>query len=609
MDSSYWFSVLDLGLVIGLALAVGIVAERFRIPDVSAFLLTGLFLGPHFLGVISEHDIHFFEPIARVAMALVLFEIGCHFTIRRVRTHFRRISRISLCELATTACAVGLGLLLLPSVELRLALMLAFLALETAPATTMLVLQETDSEGPVTDTAVFLIVLNNLACLIGFELLLTALISLATPATGFSELGKELLLLCRDVLGAMTVGTLAGLTVAYFARLVDKEHWFALLIAVVVATLGVASLFELPYLLTFFAMGATVANATEEAGSLVTEVKHLTTLLCVLFFATHGAEMDISALVQSGIIGVAYLVLRPLGKYVGVRLGAHLVGADQNVRRWLGLVLFAHAGTALAMVSMAAQRTAGVPGLEEVAAQAKTIILGTIIVFELVGPLLIRFAVVQAGEVPVARAIRHVTTGPVDELRSLSQRILETVGLRKQVVAAATLPVKELMRRTFRKLPLSASFDDIVKALQESHQDTFPVVDSQDRLVGLIRYDDLRDVLFDPTLGELVRADDLAVPAPLILRPDTPLREIWNKLSQAKDDVVPVVNEEGVLVGVLRPRDVFRLVLEAGQEQGASPSETVQAVEHTAVAGQTGDEPEAQKSEAQESPPSESDNA
>lgn len=579
MDHSPWLTILDIGLILGIALIIGILAETVRIPDVTAFLVTGLALGPHGLKLLSVEDIHLFEPLARAAMALVVFEIGCQFNVRRIRPRIRRICTMSAADILVTATLVAIGVAILAGVDYRVAIMLGILAIETAPATTMLVLQEAESEGPVSEAAVSLLVFNNLACLFFFELVLTGFLFLRGADATSSSLSLELLLFLRDVLGSVLLGVAAAFVLTYLVRLVDKHHWFGLLVAVTVATLGFAAHYEIPYLLTFLAMGATVTNLIDEAGALVTEVKHLTGLLCVIFFVTHGAEMDPGALLRAGGLGVAYIALRAAGKYTGARLGARLAGGDSNLRNWLGFVLLAQAGTSLVLVAIAAERTAGVPELEPVVATAKTVILGAVVVFELAGPLLIRFAVVRAGEVPVAHAIRHVTTSPVDELRALTRKVLELLGLRKRTILAADIPVHELMRRTFYKLSVSASFDDIVRALQESHQDTFPVVDNQNRLIGLIRYDDLKDVLFDPALGELVRADDLAVTAPLVLRPDTRLRDIWTRLSNVKDDVIPVVNEEGVLVGILRPRDVFRLVLQAGQDEGVGAAETVRAVE------------------------------
>ena len=584
MEHIPWLTVLDLGLLLAVALAAGIILERLRVPHVTAYLLTGLALGPWGLRLLDHHDIAAFDPLGKAAMALVLFEMGCHFTLERVRATLARVMRLSLGEILTTAFIVFTGLMIVTG-AFATAAMLGILAVATAPATTVLVLQEADSEGPVTEYTISLVVFNNLACLLLFEVLLTGLLFWAgqegTAAAGGAAALVELLLFVRDILGSLALGVGVALLLTYTTALLDRSHWFVLVVAATVTTLALCEYFHMPYLLTFLAMGATVANATDEAAPLVAEIKHLTGLLCVVFFTTHGAEMDPGALLAAGTLGVAYVVLRLAGKYAGIWAASRWAGTDPHTGRWLGFTLLAQAGTALVLSSIAAQRCAEFPALAEHAAQVKTVILGTVVVFELIGPLLIRWAVVQAGEVPVAHAIRHVTTTPVEELTYMSRRILEALGLRKRQIAAADVPVKELMRKTFDAVPVSATFDDIVHLLQKSHQNTFPVVDDQQRLVGIIRYTDLRDVLFDPELGSLVRADDIALPPPLALEPDEKLRDIWAKIGQVHDDAIPVVSN-GNLIGILRPRDVFRLVVRAGQDQGASVASTVRAVERHA---------------------------
>ena len=578
MEGIPWLTVLDLGLLLSIALAAGILLERVRIPHVTAFLLTGLALGPWGLGVLGHEDIVLFEPLGKAAMALVLFEMGCMFTLERIRANLDKVSRLSVGEITASAVTVFGGVLLL-GYSLSIALMLGILAVATAPATTVLVLQEADSEGPVTDYTVSLVVFNNLACLILFELVLAGLLFWWGGAdSAGSGVLWELVLFARDLAGSLLLGVAAGLLLTYVSALLDRSHWFVLLVAATVITLAISEHFHMPFLLTFLAMGATVANATEESTALVAEIKHLTGLLCVVFFTTHGAEMDPGALARAGLLGGAYVVLRLAGKYAGVWLASRWAGTDPHVGRWLGFTLLAQAGTALVLSSIAAERCAGVPGLEAYCQQVKTVILGTVVVFELIGPLLIRWAVLQAGEVPVAHAIRHVTTTPVEELTYMSRRILEALGLRKRQIAAADVPVKELMRKTFDAIPVTATFDEVVHLLEKSHQNTFPVVDANNHLVGIIRYTDLRDVLFDPELGSLVRADDIALPPVMALDPEERLKDIWGRIGAVHDDTIPVV-KDGVLVGVLRPRDVFRLVVKAGKDTTGSAGSGVRAVE------------------------------
>jgi Kef-type K+ transport system membrane component KefB len=167
------------------------------LPRVTAYILVGLALGPHtpLLGFaewcaaqvgcsislagnhVPEEHLAYLEPVGNFAIALVLFNMGCHFPLSRFRRITKRLLPISFGEMAVTMILVTCGLYLLgvfsseSGVNWQLAVLLGALALATAPATTVLVLKETRSEGPVTEFTTGLVVLNNLTSVIVFELL------------------------------------------------------------------------------------------------------------------------------------------------------------------------------------------------------------------------------------------------------------------------------------------------------------------------------------------------------------------------------------------------------------------------------------------------------
>ena len=161
--------VLSLGLFLIAALVAGQIAYWIRLPRVTAYLLTGLVLGPHALAVVPERHLPLFHPLGEMAMALVLFNMGCHFSLSFFRRILRRALRLSVGELTATFLLVTCGLLLVGQAW-PIAVLLGVLALATAPATTILVLDESDSEGPLTEYVFALVALNNFAAVILFEL-------------------------------------------------------------------------------------------------------------------------------------------------------------------------------------------------------------------------------------------------------------------------------------------------------------------------------------------------------------------------------------------------------------------------------------------------------
>jgi Kef-type K+ transport system membrane component KefB len=558
--------LVTLGLLLVAALLGGRLAEYLRLPKVTAYLLAGMLVGPGILHCVREEHLHLLEPLTSLAISLVLFNLGCHFPMARVRRILRRVLRLSLGELIATFLLVLVGLSLLgPLVGARweIALLLAALAVATAPATTILVLKENESEGPVTEYASSLVALNNLAAIVLFELFFLAIHffggQLSVPVS------TEVRLLFQDLAGSVLLGVAGGLIVSFTYPQVTAGHRLVLLLGIITLLLGLCELGQMPYLLTFLAMGITVANSSDQTRQALAELDRLTGLLCVVFFVTHGAQLRPDALLTAGLIGVGYIVLRFSGKCFGLRLAATVGREERAVRTWLGPSMVAHAGIAIALSAIAVERTeAGDPALHRLFVDVHTVILGAAVVFEIVGPILIRLAVLRAGEVPLAHAIHHTSFGPLDQLQTMWNRLLIAAGRDPWAGRAREdLTVGELMRKNVVGLPQEADFHEVVAHIEHSHDNTYPVVNRRGELAGVIRYRELSNALFDPALNALVRAADVTTPAGWVLHPKESVLRAYELFQATKDDCLPVVtrNEPCRLVGLVRRRDVLRLLI------------------------------------------------
>ncbi len=554
--------MLTLGVLMLAALLAGLAGSYFRLPKVTSFLLIGVALGP----LISHEHIEQIKPLTKLAIALVLFNLGCHFPLAQVRRIMRRVCRLSAGELGATFLLVALGMLLLGA-SWEVALLLGVLALATAPATTILVLKETESEGSVTEYTNALVAVNNLVSIVLFELLFLAIVfrhgQLETPLAQLGRLGQNLA-------GSVALGIAAGLAVSYAFGVVAESRRLALLVGVITLVLGVSLITEVPYLLVFLSMGATVANSSYQTRQVLAELDRLTGLLCVVFFVTHGAELELGKLREAGLIGIGYLLLRFCGKYFGIRWACRGKHEEPAVRNWLGTALVAQAGAAIALAGIAVDNTRGMSGiLPALCADVQTIILGTVVVFEIAGPLLIRNAVLRAGEVPLAHAVRHPGASLLDQARTVCNRLLMAFGFNPwRNRSGADLTVKDIMRMNVQTVPHTATFDEFVECIEHSRDNTFPVVDSAGELVGVIRYRELSHALFDRDLGSLVRAADLTTPASRVLYPEEPIARASAMFAASKDDCIPVIDagQPLRLLGVVHRRDVVRLLIRDRKE-------------------------------------------
>ncbi len=546
-------NLLALGLMLFVALAFGAMGTFARLPKVTSYLLAGVAVGPFVLNWVSIGSTHAFEPLTEMAISLVLFQLGTYFQLRRVSRIFRRVLHYSFWEMAVTFFLVTLGTWLVgPSWEI--ALLLGALALATAPATTVLVFKELESEGPITEHAHAMVALNNLTSIVLFELLFVGIHffhgKLEYPVA------VELRHLARDLLGSAVLGILAGLWVSFFIGITSKNFRLMLFLSTTILVLGICHALNVPYLLTFLAMGTMVANSSYHGRQLIADSGRTVGFLCIIFFVTHGVELDLEAFTQVGLLGVTYLILRGVGKYVGVYLGGRRYqGEEPTVQRWMGLTLWSQAGAAIALAAIAVERD---PALGH---PIQTIVLGTVVVFEIVGPLLIRAAAIHGGEVPLAHAVVHTSFDLPDQLRRIGNGILIGLGRNPwKDRPQEELTANELMRKNIRPIRHNVTFDEVVQVIEHSHDNLFPVVGDEEKLVGVIRYRDLSSALFDPALGNLVRAADLTTAAWYTFYPETPIVEIQDRFNLTKDDCIPVVEskESGRFLGIVRRRDLMR---------------------------------------------------
>lgn len=555
-----------LGLLLGACLAAGVFADLLHLPKVTAYLLVGLLVGPSLLDWVPHEHVPDLEPLLKLAMALVLFNLGCDFTFSKVRRIAKHCLAISAVEILATFGLVTFGLLAFGASP-SMAILLGCLAVATAPATTILVLKEFRSEGPITESTGFLVALNNLACILMFEFgFLIVQMFRGDSETSFVF---EVSAVLRDVLGSVVLGVIGGLTISYGCGFLNTKRWLVLLVATVTFLLGVDESLNVPYMLTFLVMGVTVANTSDYKSQIVDELNHISGLLAVLFFAVHGTELDAKAFLSAGVLGGVYIVFRMLGKYAGVYFAAKWTRQSAEVRNWLGGCLFAQAGAAIALSTIAVQRD------PELGGPIQAIILGSVVLFEIIGPLFIRKSLIETGEVPLAQAIRHNNRTPLEQVRALGDRFRSAVQTRDTnsspdlaEALGSRVKISDLIRKT-KGIHQSANFDDVIDHIEHSHDNTYPVVDDKMGVVGVIRYPLLSDVMFDHSASSLVRAEDLVSESDTVLHPDDPVSRAFEIFQAETDDCIPVVTraQPMELLGVVRRSDLMHALITQRRKQ------------------------------------------
>jgi len=540
-----------LGLSLVVSLAVGYLIHYLHVPKVTGYLLVGVALGPFGLGIVSHEDVQQLRFLSEVALGLIVFSIGGEFQLSRFRKMGGQILTISFFEISLTFLAV-MTLAVWLGKSFSIALLLGVIAIATAPAATALVLREFDSEGPVTNHILILVGLNNLLCLVLFRLVFP-LVKTASTSGGFSVL-STILWPCSSIMGALIIGFCLGMIVILGENRLQKKHeLLTLILATVVLGIAIGCYFHLSPLLINLALGSTVANLCRDHKNVMDLVKAIDLPFYILFFIVAGASLHLDLIPSGGWLGMAYVAGRAVGKLLGMYLGALRVRASESVRHYGGLGMLAQAGIAIGLCFIVAEEDP-VNG-----AVITSTVLSSVVLFELLGPIMLRWALLKSGEVKLINIIYK--KGPFSFREFVATRIRQLFGLfpRRVLEGKEALMVKHVMRAQVETVHEDAPFDQILKFIEHSRYNQFPVVNSNGDFVGLIAFQEIRDSLYDETIRHLIIAKDLVIPARVTVAAETPLEKALEKFSLAAVDFIPVVdsNDQNHLVGILRQQDVL----------------------------------------------------
>jgi len=381
--------LMTLGGLFLLGLAADILGTHTPLPRVTILLLAGLAIGPSGFDLLPDFTETWFPLLTDIALTMIGFLLGQKLTLPTFRELGRPVLSMSIGEVVMTALLIFLVLTLL-GVPPILALLLAGIAPATDPAATVDVAHELDAKGRFTDTLMGIVAVDDVWGLLMFSILL----AIAEASTGQSGVGEVFASGAWDIGGALSLGLVLGLPMAYLTgRIRPGEPTQAEALGLVLLCAGLAVWLDVSYILAAMVMGAVVANLAKHHERPFHTIEGIEWPFLILFFLLAGAALHVGALAQVGLLGAGYIGLRVIGRLLGTRLGGMLSGADTTTRNWIGLTLLPQAGVAIGMALLASQRF---PELKDI---ILPIVLGSTVIFELIGPVVTRRVLTRLGDI------------------------------------------------------------------------------------------------------------------------------------------------------------------------------------------------------------------
>lgn len=379
---------------LGIAMLGGMLMTRItrliNLPNVTAYLIAGVLLGPFCLKLLGHETIESLNIITSVALGFIAFSIGDEFKLSNLKAIGKAALVITAFE---SICAVLFvdAVMLLFHVEAPMAIMLGAMAASTAPAATLLVVRQYKASGPLTNMLLPVVAADDATGLIAYSISLSIAQGMVNHVH-FSA--ASLLQPLGEIIGSIAVGAILGFFLAFSHRLF-KSHsnrMSACLIAIFIGC-AIAEKFDLSSLLVCMGIGAVYVNLRDDAEKVLHYIDDWTYPLFMLFFVISGAELDVTALPKVGLLGILYIVVRFAGKYIGSYWGASISKCEDVVKKNIGWALMPQAGVAIGMATLTLRQ------LPQYGAQIQTIILSATLIYELAGPLAAKSALKRAGEI------------------------------------------------------------------------------------------------------------------------------------------------------------------------------------------------------------------
>ena len=410
---------------LAIALMAGLFLSRLaklaKLPAVTAYLIAGILVGPFCLGAAgikglglnSFDQIDSMSIISEVALGFIAFSIGNEFRLSQLKVIGKQATVIGIFQAVVATLFVDVALIslhfIIPNdLPLPSAIILGAIASATAPAATLMVVRQYKAKGPLTDTLLPVVALDDAVGLVLFAISFGVAKALISGTVNVISILVEPII---EIVLSLALGAGMGFGFSFVERFFhSRSKRLSVSVAFVFLTVAISMLkFEVggvhigfSSLLTCMMLGTIFCNVCDFSEELMDRLDRWTAPLFILFFVFSGAKLDLMILADYMvvIIGLVYIVFRSLGKYFGAFVSAKAVKSPDQVRKYLGITLFPQAGVALGMALKAST-------LGDLGEIVSNITLFSVLIYEIVGPFLTKIALQKAGEIDVESRISH----------------------------------------------------------------------------------------------------------------------------------------------------------------------------------------------------------
>ena len=414
-------TLLSLAIALFAGLMLSRVAKLAKLPAVTAYLIAGVLIGPSLLGAIGVPGLGFnsinqvkgLSIISDVALGFIAFAIGNEFRLSQLKKIGKQATVIGIFQAVVATLLVDAALIVVHLIApgqfpIESAIILGAVASATAPAATLMVVRQYKAKGPVTDTLLPVVAIDDAVGLILFAISFGVAKALLLGAVDVISIVVEPII---EVVLSLVLGALMGWLITFFEKFFhSRSKRLSMSVAFVLLTVGITLIpglhigevdIHFSSLLTCMMMGTVFCNLCDFSEELMDRLDRWTAPIFILFFVLSGAKFEFTMFsdILIVIVGVVYILFRSLGKYLGARASAMMVKAPPTVKKYLGITLLPQAGVALGMALTAGTLAEFGSEAALVGSIVSNVALFSVLIYELIGPFLTKVALSKAGEI------------------------------------------------------------------------------------------------------------------------------------------------------------------------------------------------------------------
>lgn len=361
--------ILRLLIMVILALGIGKLVSKLKLPSILGWLITGMVFGPHAFAVMNQEtlDAGWYQIVVHVLECAVGLMIGTELVWNKIKRSGKSIVITTLTQSLGTFFVVSLvfGVVFyLSDILVYLAFIFGGIALATAPAPALSIVREFNTKGPVTGTLIPMAALDDIVgCIVFFT-------TIAIVAGNLSSGELPTYMIALVVILPLIIGAVTG----FFAGMLLKREQnafatMATLIGMILVTSAVGFVFNhfvmpspvLNFMLMGMAFSAAFSNmVTEERLEQIMQgFNPILGIAMIIVILNLGAPLDYHLILGAGMFTAIYIIVRAAGKYFGAYFGASVTKPPESVKKYLGLTLLPHSGVSLVFTGIAVSVLAG----------------------------------------------------------------------------------------------------------------------------------------------------------------------------------------------------------------------------------------------------------